>query len=146
MEEPKSSAEGIHPSSIPSNARLEAPDASKTPTDTIHDTDPSPLSNAQLPPFAQDSSFTIPVYPSYPHIRTPSAAGLQLQTDLPTLAGNVGDALRHSATAPITIQEGYLRSTLSATSMSGSLSPGSAFSSPKRSLRPHPVTFPTSDG
>ncbi|KAF2791237.1 kinase-like protein [Melanomma pulvis-pyrius CBS 109.77] len=123
MEEPKSSAEGPLPSTTP-------------PADTTADPPSAPVGapsfhlNAQLPPFAHDPPFTLPVYPSYPHIRTPSAAGLQLQTDLPTVAASAGDALRHSATAPIAIQEGYLRSTLSAASMTGSLSPGSALSSP----------------
>jgi protein-serine/threonine kinase len=40
------------------------------------------------------------------------------------------EELRHSTTTPIPIHEGRLRSTLSAASMTGSLSPGSALSSP----------------
>ncbi|KAJ4294015.1 hypothetical protein N0V90_007704 [Kalmusia sp. IMI 367209] len=51
-------------------------------------------------------------------------------TTTTTVEGSTGDSLRHSATAPIAIQEGYLRSTFSAGSMTGSLSPGSALSSP----------------
>ncbi|KAF2735984.1 kinase-like protein [Polyplosphaeria fusca] len=99
--------------------------------------------NAQLPPVeASDASFTLPVYPNRPHIRTPSA-GLQLCTDLPphsttldshdkpAIVENAKGDLRHSATAPIAIiQEGYLGRALSAASMTGSLSPGSALSSP----------------
>ncbi|PVI06318.1 kinase-like protein, partial [Periconia macrospinosa] len=86
------------------------------------------------------------------HVRHPSAAGLTLQTDLaqsatttPTtstsaavhngsnpsnLEGSNEHPLRHSATAPIVIHDGHLRGTLSAGSMTGSLSPASALSSP----------------
>lgn len=100
--------------------------------------------HAALPPLNTDD----PSDPSLPrfHIRNPSAA-LSLNTDVlfmkaaerlqhettttTTVAdGATADALRHSATAPIAIQDGYLRSTFSAGSMTGSLSPGSAFSSP----------------
>ncbi|OAG04529.1 kinase-like protein [Paraphaeosphaeria sporulosa] len=98
--------------------------------------------NAALPPLNTDD----PADPSLPrfHIRNPSAA-LSLNTDVDDLFmkaaerlqhattlgdGSTADALRHSATAPIAIQEGYLRSTFSAGSMTGSLSPGSALSSP----------------
>lgn len=48
----------------------------------------------------------------------------------PHAEGSPGDTLRHSATAPIQIQDGYLRSSFSAGTMTGSLSPGSALSSP----------------
>lgn len=96
--------------------------------------------NAQLPPLNTGD----PSDPSLPrfHIRNPSAAGLSLNTDVlfmkaaerlardPNDDGSEGDTLRHSATAPIAIHEGYLRSTFSAGSMTGSLSPGSALSSP----------------
>ncbi|KAF2180691.1 kinase-like protein, partial [Zopfia rhizophila CBS 207.26] len=122
-----------------------------TPNDTTHPdlalVNASPrLFNAQLP--VSDSygaASSLPIHPERPHIRTPSAAGLQLQTNLPmfptTAASHspptptivettTGQQLRHSATAPIAIQEGHLRSTLSAGSMTGSLSPGSALSSP----------------
>ncbi|KAF2714698.1 kinase-like protein [Pleomassaria siparia CBS 279.74] len=88
-------------------------------------------SDRTMSPSTSNVPFTLPL-PVY-HVRTPSSTGLHLQTDLPpysNVAGNPEDVLRHSATAPITIQEGYLRSTLSATSMTGSLSPGSALSSP----------------
>lgn len=83
------------------------------------------------------------------HIRNPSAAALTLQTadlsqptatttlaagrngtDISKLEGSVENLLRHSATAPISINDNHLRSTLSAGSMTGSLSPGSALSSP----------------
>ncbi|KAF1961618.1 kinase-like protein, partial [Byssothecium circinans] len=79
------------------------------------------------------------------HIRNPSAAGLALQTDQthpPSAAGRdehpnpsnvegyAEDSLKHSATAPIVIHEGHLRSALSVASMTGSLSPGSVLSSP----------------
>ncbi|KAF2448678.1 kinase-like protein [Karstenula rhodostoma CBS 690.94] len=101
----------------------------------------SSLLNAALPPLNTHD----PSDPSLPrfHIRNPSAA-LSLNTDVLCLKaaerlhyettahgdGPTTDALRHSATAPIAIQEGYLRSTFSAGSMTGSLSPGSALSSP----------------
>ncbi|KAF2678122.1 kinase-like protein, partial [Lentithecium fluviatile CBS 122367] len=105
------------------------------------------LLNAQLPPLgtADNSSAASPLFLPRFHIRNPSAAGLSLQTDLPPpmttadntspnnptiVEGSAADSLRHSATAPIPIQEGYLRSTLSAGSMTESLSPGSALSSP----------------
>ena len=107
------------------------------------------LLNAQLPPPGtdDDSHAPSPLYLPKFHIRNPSAAGLSLQTDLfspmttagnpnnppnnPTIVeGTAADLLRHSATAPIPIQEGYLRSSLSTADMSESLSPGSALSSP----------------
>ncbi|KAF2205246.1 kinase-like protein, partial [Delitschia confertaspora ATCC 74209] len=109
------------------------------------------------------SSF--PIHPLRPHIRTPSAAGLQLQTDLPmytsttgisyspsnpTIVENsMGQDFRHSVTAPIPIQEGHLRSALSAASMA-SLSPGSALSSPALNaladITPLPSPLVMSDG
>ncbi|KAL5406554.1 hypothetical protein PMIN03_007712 [Paraphaeosphaeria minitans] len=105
----------------------------------------SHLHAAALPPLHTDD----PADPSLPrfHIRNPSAA-LSLNTDVDDLFmkaaarlqnatttttlgdGSTADALRDSATAPIAIQEGYLRSTFSAGGMTGSLSPGSALSSP----------------
>jgi protein-serine/threonine kinase len=104
------------------------------------------LLNTRLPPFeSRDDSPTSPVFPFRAHVRKPTGADLQVQTGLDpyttaaefqsehspdTLEANTGDQLRHSATAPIAIQDGRLRSNLSAWSMSGSLSPGSTISSP----------------
>ncbi|KAF5848167.1 hypothetical protein GGP41_005601 [Bipolaris sorokiniana] len=85
---------------------------------------------------------TDPSLPRY-HVRAPSTA-LKLDTDLAiskstssravsldpaNLDANGSDALRQSATAPIAIQDGYLRTAWSTASL-GSLSPGSAISSP----------------
>lgn len=109
------------------------------------------LLNAQLPPLGigDASAAALPLFAPRLHIRNPSTAGLTVQTDLPPptaptdaaaghhsprnpaiVEGSSGDPLRQSASAPIAIQEGYLRSTLSAASMTGSLSPASALSSP----------------
>lgn len=99
--------------------------------------------NSQLPPLDTRDS-TLPVHPFRAHIRTPTAAGLQLQTDLnfdtPPAESRAADStstleehtseLHHSASVPVVLQDSYLRSTLSAGSMTGSLSPGSALSSP----------------
>jgi len=113
-------------------------------------TAPASLVNAHLPPPGTDDADDVPnasspLYLPRFHIRNPSAAGLSLQTDLPPqmtaandhapnkptiVEGTTADLLRHSATAPIPIQDGYLRSTLSTASMSESLSPASLLSSP----------------
>ena len=87
--------------------------------------------NATLPPLTTADP-TDPALPRF-HIRNPSAAALSLNTHLPSMTtpeDNSGDSLRHSATAPIAIQDGFLRSSFSAGTMPGSLSPGSALSSP----------------
>ena len=85
------------------------------------------------------TGITDPSLPRY-HVRAPSTA-LKLDTDFAissnarpspnpaNLEANGVDALRQSATAPIPIQEGYLRTAWSTASL-GSLSPGSALSSP----------------
>jgi protein-serine/threonine kinase len=88
------------------------------------------------------TGITDPSLPRY-HVRAPSTA-LKLDTDLAiaskpnssrasldpaNLEGNGNDALRQSATAPIAIQDGYLRTAWSTASL-GSLSPASALSSP----------------
>jgi protein-serine/threonine kinase len=102
------------------------------------------LLNAQLPPPGTDDDVNAssPLYLPRFHIRNPSAAGLSLQTDLchemrpassdatnkSTAEGNSGD-LRHSATAPIPIHDGYLRSALY-TASNEALSPASLLSSP----------------
>ncbi|KAF2875347.1 kinase-like domain-containing protein [Massariosphaeria phaeospora] len=159
MEVPKPSLQGDLPSSTPpsgpqpaarSDESSSPPHAEATATTTSQNSAPAnataSLLNAQLPSsVAHSASGSLPIYPPRPHIRTPSAAGLQLQTDLPLFTTTVGplpsnhpaivedtagDPPRHSATAPIGIQGGYLRSNLSAGSMTGSLSPGSALSSP----------------
>ncbi|KAF1942280.1 kinase-like protein [Clathrospora elynae] len=117
-----------HPAAHP-NATAAHPNATAT------------LSNADLS-FAPEYSH--PSLPRY-HVRAPSAA-LKLDTDFAafpgtkpthtgtyldpsTLEAHGSEALRQSATAPIAIQEGYLRSAWSTGSL-GSLSPGSALSSP----------------
>ena len=89
-----------------------------------------------------DQGKTAPPLPSY-HVRAPSAA-LTLEIDptlfattipihtsnnLSTVEGNANEPLRQAATAPIAIHEGRLRSAWSTASL-GSLSPGSALSSP----------------
>ncbi|KAF2277751.1 kinase-like protein [Westerdykella ornata] len=100
--------------------------------------------NAQLPSL-DTQGMTIPTHTFRAHIRTPTAAGLSpLQTDLPSAnpptqdshkqdnieGGNTGSSPHHSVTAPVAVQGGYLRTALSAASMTGSLSPASALSSP----------------
>jgi protein-serine/threonine kinase len=89
---------------------------------------------------------SLPVYIPRWHVRAPSTA-LTLQTDLPPSSSSTAhntpanastmaapaatpDALRSSATAPIAIQDGFLRSAWSTHSLAGSLSPSSAMSSP----------------
>lgn len=159
MEGPKSSShKGSLPSSTPPPGSPAAspehstklPHADTTVNTTSDDAPVNATSdhlNPQLPPLdaRDESSAALPAHPFRAHIRTPTAAGLQLQTDLDlytaaagshspdhqaNLEGDAAEQLRHSATAPIAIQEGYLRNNLSAASMTGSLSPGSALSSP----------------
>ncbi|KAF2477375.1 kinase-like protein [Lindgomyces ingoldianus] len=165
VDNPQASSQGLLPSSTPppdgpqvANPQRHGDDPGTAQhTDTIpnHNTHPdlalvnatTCLLNARLPAIeSTDTSSTLPILPNRPHIRVPSAAGLQLQTNLPmctTVVGAsqspnnptivesiAGEQLRHSATAPISIQEGHLRSAFSAASMTGSLSPGSALSSP----------------
>lgn len=97
----------------------------------------STLANSHL---ALDAGPTDPSLPRY-HVRAPSTV-LKLETDDRSLALTgpslnslspstlEGDSRRQSATAPIAIHhEGYLRSAWSTNSL-GSLSPGSALSSP----------------
>ncbi|KAK0654073.1 Serine/threonine-protein kinase PRR1 [Lasiodiplodia hormozganensis] len=88
----------------------------------------------------------LPVHPgSRPHSRSPSAAGLQLQTDFsklttasrelsrtPSIVNTPAEASQTPGTAPMDIQQNAkgLRSTLSAASLTSSLSPSSAISSP----------------
>lgn len=91
-----------------------------------------------------------PIYTTYhlrgkSHSRSPSSAGLQLQTDFSKLNTGVGErsttpsivntpaeATTTQGTAPMDIQQNIrgLRSTLSAADLSSSLSPSSAISSP----------------
>lgn len=159
MDSPKSSSpKGSHPSSTPLAGHRLAPSIDKADSsDAPHADADAPISDAaglanatieqlktQLPPLdTRDASSALPAPLFRAHIRTPTAAGLPLHIDLPAytttaeshnsdiLEGHGGEQLRHSATAPIAIQEGgHLRSALSAASMTGSLSPGSAFSSP----------------
>ncbi|OMP83322.1 Serine/threonine-protein kinase PRR1 [Diplodia seriata] len=88
----------------------------------------------------------LPIHPgSRPHSRSPSAAGLQLQTDFskltpgsrelsqtPSIVNTPAEASQTPGTAPMDIQQNVkgLRSTLSAASLTSSLSPSSAISSP----------------
>ncbi|KAF2086551.1 kinase-like protein [Saccharata proteae CBS 121410] len=90
----------------------------------------------------------LPVIASKPHIRNPSAAGLQIQTDFaslgaaaatvhsnaPSIVNTPAEMLSQaSPTVPVDIQQRSnhgLRSALSAASLSSSLSPSSAISSP----------------
>jgi protein-serine/threonine kinase len=103
--------------------------------------------NANLPSFSAldapanaASNLFIPRW----HVRAPSS-GLTLVTDLPpsttstarntphnttNLAATGSEGLRQSATAPIMIDEKYLRTARSSNSLAGSLSPSSAISSP----------------
>ncbi|KAH7117808.1 kinase-like domain-containing protein [Dendryphion nanum] len=126
---------------------MEDPKASSPPSKGISK-GTLPLSTPPPGPRRDDSddSSTLAVSSFRAHLRHPSAAGLQLQTDIsaftPTveshppqhtsdnLEDHTDNDLRHSATAPIAIQDGFLRSAWSAGSISGSLSPGSAISSP----------------
>jgi protein-serine/threonine kinase len=118
-------------------------------TSAVHGNATASLLNAQLPPPGTDDDLdaSSPLYLPRFHIRNPSyTAGLSLQTDLlppqmtaasnhapsnPTIVeGTTADLLRYSATAPIPIHDGYLRSALSTADMSESLSPASLLSSP----------------
>jgi protein-serine/threonine kinase len=164
MEDPKSSSQDDDPSPTASsgprlatsNSANDSPHADLqraiTNTNTgiqawTHGNATASLLNAQLPLLGTDDDPDVSSRLHLPrfHIRNPSAAGLSLQTDLPSpmttasdpsnnnptiVEGSTGELLRHSATAPIPIQEGYLRSTLSAGSMTESFSPGSTLSSP----------------
>ncbi|KAF2270036.1 kinase-like protein [Lojkania enalia] len=159
MEPPVSSSKGSLPSSTPPPGPRQAASLDRSTytsqADAKSHTGPSGSNlanahshhlNAQLLALeSSNASSTLLAYPPRLHIRTPTAAGLQLQTDLPFLAAGSASRtqanptivedipehqLRHSATAPIAIQEGHLGRALSAASMSDSLSPGSALSSP----------------
>jgi protein-serine/threonine kinase len=117
------------------------------PGPSAHLNAPSSLLNASLPSFSTEgapANTTLPVYVPRWHIRAPST-GLTLVTDLPpssastartsqhnasTLAASGSEGLRQSATAPIMIDEKFLRTTRSTNSLAGSLSPSSAISSP----------------
>ena len=118
-----------------------------TPGSSAHLNASSSLSNANLPTFSsQDApaNATLPLYVPRWHVRAPSS-GLTLVTDLPpsttstarntpsnttTVAGTGSEGLRQSATAPIMIDEKFLRTARSNNSLAGSLSPSSAISSP----------------
>jgi protein-serine/threonine kinase len=146
MEGPESSSKGL-PSNPPIN-RAAARDDPNEKTRTVPNTTLHSLAhpNATSALTNSDLSFgpgtTDPSLPRY-HVRAPSTA-LKLDTDLAissnpnssrsslhpaNLEGNGGEALRHSATAPIAIQQGYLKSAWSTADI-GSLSPGSYISSP----------------
>ncbi|KAL7776450.1 hypothetical protein CFE70_006866 [Pyrenophora teres f. teres 0-1] len=149
MEGPESDSHSTTPASSSRPAERAAADSDdRTQTTLAQATTalpPAPL-NAATTLANSSLSFGIgitdPSLPRY-HVRAPSTA-LKLDTDLAissnahpsrdslnpaNLEANGGDALRQSATAPIPIQEGYLRTAWSTASL-GSLSPGSALSSP----------------
>ncbi|KAJ4983230.1 CAMK protein kinase [Stagonosporopsis vannaccii] len=153
MEDPESSQGKSDPASGPqpaaplgelSKALRAGIDA--TPASSAHLNAASSISNANLPPFGAQHA---PANTSFPldvprwHVRAPS--NLTLVTDLPpsttstarntpsnttNLASNTSDGLRQSATAPIMIDEKFLRTARSSNSLAGSLSPSSAISSP----------------
>lgn len=118
-----------------------------TPGSPAHLNAASSLSNVNLPSFSTQSApedAALPLYVPRWHVRAPSS-GLTLVTDLPPsatstarntpnntsiVAGTGGEALRQSATAPIMIDEKFLRTARSNNSLAGSLSPTSAISSP----------------
>ncbi|ORY00547.1 kinase-like domain-containing protein [Clohesyomyces aquaticus] len=136
-DDPGSAQQQQHTDTIPNHHSRPALAPANATSRLLNSTPPS-LAESDETPVA---SSTLPVVPTKIHIRTPSAAGLQLQTDLPMYAttaaasqpeGNptIVQSTAGSATAPIPIQEGHLRSAFSAASMTGSLSPGSALSSP----------------
>src|SRR5690242_3800036 len=103
-------------------------------------------SNAKVAPFSAQhapANTSLPLDVPRWHVRAPS--NLTLVTDLPpsttstarntpsnttNVAGTTSDGLRQSATAPIMIDEKYLRTARSSNSLAGSLSPSSAISSP----------------
>jgi protein-serine/threonine kinase len=148
MEDLESSSQGLAFTNPPTERAAARDEPSQNtravPTTTLqsaaHPNATSTLTNSDL---SFGPGTTDPSLPRY-HVRAPSTA-LKLDTDLAissnpnssrssllhpaNLEGHGGDALRPSATAPIAIQGGYLRSTWSTASL-GSLSPGSAISSP----------------
>lgn len=122
-----------------SNDKTRSGSAPITTQPSAHLNAPSTLANAHLSFEPGSADFSLPRY----HVRAPSTA-LKLETDLADFATNTpaqrsrklsvveghgGDSLRQSGTAPIAIHEGYLRTAWSTNSL-GSLSPGSALSSP----------------
>lgn len=147
MEDPEPSSTDLASSNLTPVHRLAAnPDESRPLTNpdttlqsSAHSNATSTLAHSYL---SLEQGTTDPSLPRY-HVRAPSTA-LKLETDLAafanpspshtllnpsTVEGNGGEPLRQSATAPIAIQEGYLRSAWSTASL-GSLSPASALSSP----------------
>ncbi|KAF1847523.1 kinase-like protein [Cucurbitaria berberidis CBS 394.84] len=129
------------PTACPSPAKPDESHAHALSDTTLHSSAHSnaTLANAHLSFGPAITPASLPRY----HVRAPSTA-LKLETDLApfataspsytllnpsTVEGNGGDPLRQSATAPIAIHEGYLRSAWSTASL-GSLSPASALSSP----------------
>ncbi|KAF2995594.1 hypothetical protein E8E13_004946 [Curvularia kusanoi] len=117
------------------------------PAASAHLNTASSASNANLTPYsAQDAPTNVsqPLYIPRWHVRAPSS-GLTLVTDLPpsatstarntpsnttSMADTGSEGLHQSATAPILIDEKYLRTARSNNSLAGSLSPSSAISSP----------------
>lgn len=154
MEGPQSSQGKRDPASGPQSiASLgELSKALKTGTDatpgsSAHLNAAPSLSNANLPSLSAQNApenAVLPLYVPRWHVRAPSS-GLTLVTKLPPsststtnntpnnasiVAGTGSEGLRQSATAPIMIDEKFLRTARSNNSLAGSLSPSSAISSP----------------
>jgi protein-serine/threonine kinase len=154
MEGPESSQGQRDPLSGPQRAApvSELSKALKTGTEATaapaaHVNSTAAQANANLPSFsALDAPANAAANLFIPrwHVRAPSS-GLTLVTDLPpsttstarntphnttNLAATGSEGLRQSATAPIMVDEKYLRTARSSNSLAGSLSPSSAISSP----------------
>ncbi|KAF2852683.1 kinase-like protein [Plenodomus tracheiphilus IPT5] len=143
MEGPESSSQqpAVSPST-PSWASAPSGPPEPARQDSVTAAPLSAHSNAHLSsdPGHGHADFALPRY----HVRAPSTA-LKLETDLAAFAThtpapgarkpsivegpNTSDPLRQAGTAPIAIQDGFLRSAWSTNSL-GSLSPASALSSP----------------
>ncbi len=137
---------------------MEGPEASSPSQDLASSNPPTrhslapdpPASNTDDPTWSMEPAHLVPGqeprHPSLPtyHVRAPSAAALTIDTEpnpfattnpidtsynSSTVEGAEQGLQRQSATAPIAIHEGRLRSVWSTASL-GSLSPGSALSSP----------------
>lgn len=154
MEDPESSQGQSDPASLPqpaaplgelSKALRAGTDA--TPATSAQLNAASSISNANLPTYAAQhapANAALPLDVPRWHVRAPST--LTVITDLPpsatstarntpsnttaTVAGTGSEGLRQSATAPIMIDGKFLKTARSSNSLTGSLSPSSAISSP----------------
>ena len=115
-----------------------------TPGSSAHLNATSSTSNALFGSQDAPANASLPLYVPRWHVRAPSS-GLTLVTDLPpsttstarntpnnttTVPDTGSEGLRQSATAPIMIDEKFLRTARSSNSLAESLSPSSAISSP----------------